>query len=169
MVREIPIEFLKNLFSYCPLTGILSHKQGAGGAKAGDEAGSRTKQGYRAVKISWNGKRLQIMTHIVGWAIHYGVWPIGEVDHENTLRDNNWIGNLRDATRTQNLANRKKVGVLPKGVTFDKNKKSKPYKAQIKVGGGKNKYLGHFDCPNIAHQAYMTHAIFLHGDFARAS
>jgi hypothetical protein len=168
MNRTIPIEFLRNLFSYCPLTGILSYKQGAGPAKPGDEAGSRNKKGYRYVKVSWEGQRIQIMSHVIAWAIHYGMWPVGDVDHENTVRDNNWIANLRQASRSQNLANRRNIGALPKGVTFDKGCAKKPYRAQIQISKGKNKYLGNYTDPADAHAIYMFHAVNLYGEFARA-
>lgn len=163
---SLPIPVLQERYAYCPDTGIISHKRSRGQAKTGEEAGFKTDDGYRAVKVSHEGKRVQIMAHILAWVLHNGVWPEGDVDHRDTNRLNNSIGNLRQATRSQNLANRNKVGELPKGVTRDPRNKTKPFRAQLKRGG-KNYYLGHFDCPVQASEAYFQFALTVYGEFVR--
>ncbi len=168
MQRIVPVELLREHFDYCPVTGRVTHRIGTRRSPIGFEAGYvRKDDGYRVVKVLFEGRRVQIMVHVVAWAIHYGEYPNGEVDHENTVRTDNWIANLREATRSQNNANKNKVGTLPKGVTFDRKHKTKPYKAQLKTEG-KNRYLGNYADPVQAHQTYMTEAGKVFGEFARA-
>lgn len=168
LLRDIPISVLRERFDYCPTTGLIRHKFTRGGATEGDEAGTLNNKGYRTLKIHHSGKRIQIMAHVVAFAIHWDRWPLGDVDHKNTVRDANWIDNLRDCSRSNNLANRGKKGLLPKGVTLDKKRRTKPYKAQIR-DGVKTIYLGHHDTPESAHEVYMIHAVMLYGEFARAA
>lgn len=158
--RPISIAFLRTRYSYCPLTGIVRHL-------SGKEAGYRGKKGYRAIKVSFENRRIEIASHIIGWALHHDVWPQGELDHRDTIRDNNRIANLRESTRIQNMANRNKIAGLFKGVSVDKNRPLKPYRAQLKHQK-RNRYLGNYATPEEAHAAYMAVAVELFGEFARA-
>ena len=60
------------------------------------------------INISIQG--LTYRAHRVCWAIYYGVWPRFEIDHENGVRTDNRIFNLRDATRQRNMQNMKLNG-----------------------------------------------------------
>ena len=52
------------------------------------------------------GKRMK--AHRVAWAIHYGKWPTGQIDHINGKRDDNRIENLRDVSGIENHRNMKR-------------------------------------------------------------
>lgn len=68
----------------------------------GDPVGKTNLQnGYSTVYVS--GKWLK--THRVLWAMRYGRWPDGVIDHINGRSFDNRIVNLREATQTANLAN----------------------------------------------------------------
>ena len=41
------------------------------------------------------------------WFYHYGVWPTSKIDHRNTVKSDNDIDNLREATNQQNSFNTK--------------------------------------------------------------
>jgi hypothetical protein len=97
-----------------------------------------------------------------------GEWPKDQIDHKNGNRSDNRFCNLREATRSQNLANSAKPcpnqsGL--KGVCW--NKALGYYVAQIRING-KNVGLGYFKSPMDAHLAYCRAAQEHYGDFARA-
>lgn len=88
------------------------------------------------------------------------------VDHIDNNSLNNCRANLRLATRSENMQNRKRntnstTGF--KGVTF--NKAHKKWQAQIRVNGVL-KHLGSFASPELAYEAYCEAARELHGEFA---
>ena len=62
---------------------------------------------YRVVWITFQGRRHQIMEHIVVWALSYGEYPDGEIDHEDGNGFNNCPTNFRLTDRTGNMHNKK--------------------------------------------------------------
>jgi hypothetical protein len=89
------------------------------------------------------------------------------VDHENQDGLDNRRANLRIATRSQNNANqrrRKDNTSGYKGVVW--HKRERRWQAQIQVEG-KCLYLGGFDDPKDAAQAYNVAAFTHFGEFAR--
>lgn len=121
-------------------------------------------KGYRRIRV--NGK--YYAEHRLAWLYVYGSWPLKALDHINLDPTDNRIANLREATDSQNLANirayqRNTSGY--KGVTLHKG--TGKWQAQTKKDG-KFHYLGLFDCPKDAHDAYRVGAKKYHGEFARA-
>lgn len=127
---------------------------------AGQAAGAVTRWGYVYVQLGSE----RIHAHRIIWAINTGAWPSRFLDHINGDKADNRIANLREADRSQNGANRpvspkNKVGlkgVCPHGRRF---------RAQIKTRE-KVIYLGMFDTPELAHEAYAAAAIKHHGEYA---
>jgi hypothetical protein len=142
---------MKDLLSYNPLTGVFLWKVSRGPTvKAGDVAGSLRPDGYRSVYIS--GKRY--LAHRLAWYFTHDCWPEGQIDHIDGNRSNNAIGNLEDVTGRENvrrgmLRYGKKTG-LPTGVSVHYN----GFRADACING-KPTYLGRFDDPQEAHQAYL--------------
>jgi hypothetical protein len=90
-----------------------------------------------------------------------------DVDHKNIIGVDNRKCNLRKATRTQNNGNSR----MPitntsgfKGVSWDAPRQK--WKAQISINN-KNKYLGRFNTPEEAHEAYSKAAKEYFGEFVR--
>lgn len=89
------------------------------------------------------------------------------MDHINTIRSDNRIANLREATNSQNNFN---SPMKPnntsgfKGVSW--SKREGKFKAQI-AANGVRMVLGSFDSPEEASEAYKSAAAKLHGEFAR--
>jgi len=102
------IEMIRQVISYCPDTGALTWVARRCGVTAGTEAGTDHK-GYKRIKIF--GKL--ILAHRLAWALHFGKWPDEEIDHINRNRSDNRISNLREASRSGNMINRK----YPKGAS----------------------------------------------------
>lgn len=137
---------IKELFFYCRETGNFT-KQGI----PNKVVGHMTKGGYIAISVrgrSW-------LAHRLAWLYVNGLFPLNDLDHIDGNRLNNRIGNLREATKSQNMQNRhrahanNKAGLL--GVRLHRDGK---FEAQIQHKG-KVKYLGLFTTPEEAHEAYV--------------
>lgn len=152
MKNNLSSEFVRYLFEYDKSTGNLIWKKDMSTrAKKGIVAGCIENSGYKSIRIN----RVSYQSHRLVWLHVYGNWPLGLIDHKDGNRRNNKLDNLRDASSNINsqnirsaLKNNKTSGLL--GVSTQWNK----WKAQIYFNG-KKKYLGSFDTPELAHQAYL--------------
>ena len=140
-------------------TGIFVWRVGRRGtARAGSRAGSLKSGGYRHLML--HGTRYE--EHRLAWFYVHGVWPVGEVDHINRVKDDNRIANLREVTRSENqqnitLQSNNTSGY--RGVIF--SKRERRWIAQIGIHG-KLKYLGSFNSPEVAYEAYKSAAAAVH-------
>ena len=108
-----------------------------------------------------------VYAHIVAWAIVSGWKPVNEIDHRNLDRANNRWVNLREATRSQQMKNRRAHADSTSqflGVSFRKDRGV--WRANI-FAEGKQKFLGTFKDEERAARAYDAAALLYHGDFAR--
>lgn len=176
--RQLPSpEVLRQLLRYEPDTGKLFWKERSrelfatqrhcsvwNTKYAGKEAfTSPDKQGYFRGKVF----KKALKAHRVAWAISTGKWPTLDIDHINGNPSDNRIANLREATRSQNMRN-KRVSSHNisgfKGVFWCKQRLK--WRTNIR-SDGKSIYVGHFDTPEDAHRAYAEAAAKIHGEFAR--
>ena len=128
-------EQAKELWSYDEDCGVFTWNTKTNSRnKAGQEAGSLDKSGYRI--ITHNRQRYR--AHRLAWFYTHGGWPKDQIDHINGCRDDNRLCNLREADASLNARNRRlqsnsKSGHM--GVHYDSfNKK---WRAQIKPEGVK--------------------------------
>lgn len=133
--------------------------------KLGAVAGAKHGNGYLRIVIDGGHH----YAHRLAWLYVYGEWPSKNIDHINGDRSDNRIANLRDATQGMNLCNKRiqsnnRCGL--KGVSW--HRAAGKWIAQIGVRG-EHVYLGLFESPEDAHQAYCQAAQKLHGEFARAA
>lgn len=145
---------LRKLLTYNPATGELlwlprgdnwwDSRYANKPAFAADDG-----RGYRTGTLS----KRKLFAHRVIWAVVYGEWPAGDVDHINGDRSDNRLANLRAVSHVQNTRNqRQRVNNTSgiSGVTWDKSKNK--WQAQISVGG-RLIHLGRFDNIEDAAQA----------------
>jgi hypothetical protein len=144
---------IKEYLSYDPLTGVFTWlKSPAFVVKAGRIAGARHHSGY--IDIGYNKKLYR--AHRLAWWFVHGHFPNYSIDHINEVKDDNRLCNLRLDINRENEQNNSKPqcnntsGYL--GVCWNKQKRR--WQAQIHY---KNKqiYLGLYDIPEEAHEAYL--------------
>lgn len=156
----------REVLAYDPNSGALTWKVTLSNrARAGSKAGAKGDNGRICVSI--DGKRYK--AHRICWLIHHGRWPNGEVDHRDCNQSNNAIRNLREATGSQNGANkrlwkRNKTGV--KGVHWAKC--NGMWVAEV-FHGGKRVYQKYFHSFDDAKQARIAAFERHYGEFARHS
>lgn len=158
-------ERLKESLHYDPETGKWTWRvDRTQKTRAGDEAGRPGK--YRYCQIGLD--RRPYMAHRLAWFYMTGSWP-KEVDHVDRNGHNNAWSNLREATRSQNNANRgARCAAGVKGVRKNARSVNKPYEASITVAGKKT-FLGMFKTAEEANAAYFAAAKSYFGDFATAA
>lgn len=150
---------LVELLDYDAKSGLFLWKiDGKNGIKAGEKAGTIAHHNY--VKITIGQKRYY--AHRLAWFYVRKRWPKLAIDHMNGLGGDNRYANLREAGQDMNMQNLRvaradnRCGVL--GVT---KRPSGRYAAQI-VFGGQYRYLGLFETPEGAGDAYLEAKRELH-------
>jgi hypothetical protein len=156
---------LKRLLHYDPQTGAWTWlaRSGPGShVRPGDVAGTVNKAGYLRIRVM----SVFYMGHRLAWFYMTGEWPAAEVDHRDCDPSNIRWDNLREATSSQNGANKRvyannALGI--KGVTARRGR----YRAVIKKDG-RVIHIGMFDTIEQAAAAYADRAKAMHGEFWRA-
>ena len=141
---------LRVLLLYNAATGVFTNRVTRGSrAVIGAVVGSPHSDGYLTIML--DGKNY--LAHRLAWLYVHGSFPVGQIDHKNRIKSNNWINNLCDTTRSNNQQNKfdpsrnNKCGYL--GVTAHKN----GFRATIKVNG-KRIHCGLHKTPELASEAY---------------
>lgn len=158
------VEYLRKRLRYDPDTGKLfwlyfedpSVKSNAGWA--GKETfTAKARGGYRQGRVDG----INFKAHRIAWALHYGEWPAGQIDHINGVRTDNRICNLRSVTNQENSKNMAMKKSNKSGVTgVYWNKQAQKWRAFI-MCHGKEKHLGFFEdiqeAAKVRQDALMQH------------
>ena len=158
----ITVDRLKELFNYCPESGLFTRIKRTGTAfSAGQIAGSVNDKGYLCIKIdgkSYKAHKLAIM-YVTG------EYP-KEVDHRNGVRSDNSYKNLRTATSEQNSYNRK---IRSDSVTGCRNvikQTNGRYNVKVQVKGVRISF-GSYEDIELADLVARSAREKYHGDFCR--
>ena len=115
---------------------------------------SMKSDGYPIVDLTFGDRKYRIRQHRIVWALVHGRRPT-QIDHEKGVEAGNGIGNLREATTSENAQNRKKRADNTSGfsgVTW--HKRTRKWHGRIKIDGHRI-HLGDFDTPELAYAAYL--------------
>lgn len=142
---------LLSILSYNELTGWFSFNYIVGSRKKGSRAGSILSKGYRHIRIN----KQAYYEHRLAWFYVHKEWPPNYIDHIDQDKSNNILSNLRCVTKEENqrkLSLRKTNTSGFAGVCKVGNR----WQAQISIMS-KFKYLGLFNTPEEASEAYETY------------
>lgn len=153
---------LREYFAYDADTGELRWKKAkAKRTKVGAVAGVLDKRGYRYISFNYT----HLLAHRVAWAFTHGSWPQSDIDHINGNKADNRLANLRDVSRSVNLQNQRRAHRASKAGLLGVSPLNGKFAARIFVAGTRH-YLGLFDTPAQAHEAYLTAKRELHAGCA---
>lgn len=157
--KELTVEFLRDMLSHDPDTGLFSWRKNRRKARVGVARTVCDKDGY--LLVCFNYKRHRV--HRLAWFYHHGEWPKGQIDHIDGDKQNNRLHNLRDVSVAQNQQNRlrptrRNTTGFP-GVSFEAQRGM--FVARISAAGEK-KFLGRFDTALNAYAAYLEAKQRLH-------
>lgn len=153
---------LRQLLHYDPETGEFTRLVGGRAFKVGDRAGFDD-HGYRRISIDGVKQYAHILAHLY----MTGEWPKEEVDHDDLDGMNNRWANLREASHSQNQANKRRhkdntSGA--KGVFWHPQRKKWYSRSTLNY---ENHFFGYHDTREAAELAYAEGAKRLFGEFAR--
>lgn len=154
-------ERLKELLHYDETTGLFTWRVARKGVISGAVAGTWRPDGYRVIRIDG----CLYLAHRLAWLYFYGELPPAEIDHISGRKHDNSIGNLRPATRSENMLN---VHIQSnntsgfKGVHWHRGKTK--WQAMAGLNGVRH-HLGYFPTAEQASEAYQAFARQNHGKF----
>jgi len=146
---------LREHIHYDPDTGCFSWRTSGKGRYPGKPTGQKT-------------LRVEGVVHTAGraaFALGHGRWPGEQVDHRNRDDRDHRLSNLREATSSQNLANR--AGWTKRGRLKGAYPTPTPGVWQaLAFSEGKTQYLGRFSSEEAAHEAHAAFVRERFGSFA---
>jgi hypothetical protein len=156
---------VRELFDYDPETGIVTRRVSRWPERwpVGGIVGTARADGYLMTQIGATGYLL----HRIIFLWMTGRMPLA-VDHANMCRTDNRWQNIREATRSQNGANRRAISTNTsgyKGVSY--HKRVGKYQARIYVEG-KCIALGYRDTALEAAELYNAASAHHFGEFSRS-
>lgn len=149
---KITLDEVQSRLWYCQLTGDFYWRKAPDKrTKPWSLAGHKKKCGR--VNIKLNG--IPYQAHRLAWLYIYKDWPKQFIDHINGNPSDNRIENLRDVSNSVNIQNQKKAQYGNRSGSLGVQKVGNKYSARITINK-KLTYIGTFETPNEAHDAYLS-------------
>lgn len=162
--------FCLSNFTYDQKTGNIIRKHGK--KKGLPIKFSKKTNSYKAVRIVFKNKTIDLRLHRLVWLLYYKNWPKKEIDHINGIKFDNRVENLREISHSSNQHNSNKIksdntsGVM--GVRKGKN--GYGWQANINFKR-KAAYLGQYKTKKEAESVYFAAKTVVHpewvGDYKR--
>ena len=152
-MKRITAERLRELLHYDPDTGDFTRLMAS--QSRPDTLGPIKARGNHLgyILISVDGQQYQ--AHRLAFLYMTGAWPRQSVDHINgDGRCNRWV-NLRDVSTSVNLQNQRQARADNSQRLLGVYRNHRRFMARITTATKRNMYLGTFDTPEEAHQAYL--------------
>jgi len=175
--EALTADYVRSILHYAPETGVFTWRErpcehfatlnacGVWNSRCAGKTAGNIDRGY--VQITIDGRPYR--AHRLAWLYMTGEWPINDIDHASLDRSDNRFANLREATRSQNGANRRAMSNNTSGVKgVSWHASTRKWQARIQVAG-KSKPLGYFDDLEAAAAAYERAAHETFGEFARTA
>lgn len=156
---------LHDRLHYCPIIGlfwwkrrpITTNRTASWNARFADQiAGSRDDEGYITIGIDGTPYK----AHRLAWFYMTGEWPADTIDHRNRRPLDNAYENLREATQSQNSANRRRRHSAS-GIKGVSRLASGRFRA--KIG---QRHIGTYNTAEEARSAFDQAATLKYGEFA---
>lgn len=156
---------LHNLLSYDPSNGVFRWRYTRRGISGGRIAGCDCEDGYTRIRV----RGILYLASRLAWFYMKGKWPKDQLDHINTIKGDNSWHNLREASPSQNGANRSlqinnQSGF--KGVHYCNTRLC--WIARIHINDVVH-YLGAYNTAAEAGEAYNKAALEHYHEFARVA
>lgn len=166
-----PLSELEERLSYEPETGFFRWKvKAAQRVQIGDIAGSIGKARVKGTYVEVRHNGILYACHRLAWLFYCKEDPLGlQIDHVNTIRYDNWISNLRLATRSQNTMN---TGLRSDNTSGAKSVYWQPETNRwfaLVTLNSERRWLGYFDLREEAVAAATVAREEMHGEFTRHS
>jgi hypothetical protein len=164
-INDKLVSDMKQYLSYDENTGFFKWIKKSGPRSViGGIAGTHTSGGYLSIYFKGVSYKAQRMA----WAFIHGSCPTDkEIDHINTIRDDNRIANLRLCSRSQNMMNSNRYATNTsevKGVSFCKEQQK--WRAYITVNN-RRYWIGRFETKELASKAVRNARRKIHKEFWR--
>jgi hypothetical protein len=165
-IATLSVDLVRELFDYDSTNGVLVSRTKRGRRwPKGAIAGSLDSRGYRQIQIAGRVYK----AHRLIWLHVHGEWPSQQIDHINGVRDDNRIGNLRQASNQQNCLNTTRTfGETASGLRGVSVHQPGCWRARISING-RTKHLGLFPTPQQASAAYLAAKSESHAFWAGAA
>lgn len=166
---SLTAESLRSILHYDPETGVFTWVSNVSfNPLAGKKAGTDDWRGYISIRVA----KVKHKAHRLAWLYMTGSWPKCVIDHINSdTLDNRWV-NLREASFSQNQANRrisKNNSSGFKGVYLRVEAGRSPRWCAVITFCGKKIRVGQFSTKEEAAAAYARAALKYFGEYARAA